>query len=174
MIAPKALRTDLVPVDRKGLIDWPLGQHMTTGPFPVPSMMQNELQNFLDDPHVPQLFKNVLPTGQILVDIAERKKEYILSADMPGITKEDIAVSIGKTKAHSLRISASRKFEVNLQISPLSHTIVSVKDELLRCYLYRSNTNRALMFIVRGFTVESSVPSNYPAMSTKKRSHACL
>lgn len=105
MLAPKSLRTDLVPIDRKGLTDWPLGHHMITGPFAVPSMMQSELQNFLDDPHVPQLFKNVLPTGQIVIDIAERKTEYILSADMPGITKEDIAVSIGKTKAHSLRIS---------------------------------------------------------------------
>ena len=40
---------------------------------------------------------------------------------MPGIHKEDISISVGKTRAHVLRIVATRKFEEQFESSSYVH-----------------------------------------------------
>jgi len=49
------------------------------------------------------------PIRNIRVDVLERDKEYVVSADMPGLTKDDMKINI--SDEGFLTISAERKYE---------------------------------------------------------------
>ena len=59
---------------------------------PVDKFMDEfgEMSRFLDSPNIPVLFKG----GEPKVDIIENGKEIVVKADVPGVKKEDMQVTV--------------------------------------------------------------------------------
>lgn len=84
----------------------------------------------------------IVPTGHVTsdttapsisVDVVERENAYVVHADLPGVSKEDIAVSIDGSQ---LTISAERKNEKT----------VSETDKVLRTERQYGKTTRTFQF----------------------------
>ncbi|WP_416198965.1 MAG: HSP20 family protein [Sporanaerobacter sp.] len=76
-------------------------------PWDFDKMFDSMLESFYSDSGFPKYFP--MDNSGIRVDISENDKEYILEAELPGVSKEDIKLEL---KDDVLTISAEKKEEV--------------------------------------------------------------
>lgn len=106
------------------------------------------------------MFISFMCTDNIQLDIRETDREYHIRADLPGIAKDEVKVTVS---ANVLTISGERKKEV-------SPSVVPPYLYAAQCYvliLLRINSKRSPMSIKRGPTERNPGPSLYQAMLTK-------
>lgn len=69
--------------------------------------MMDQMQRMFED--MQQLGRNIVPGGHMPIDIREENGEIILTADLPGINKEEISLTADSKK---LKITAEGKEEI--------------------------------------------------------------
>src|SRR6185369_4662070 len=101
---------------------------MTTDPF---FMLQNRLNRLFDIPLAPFLEETLpLTTWTPACDVYETAKEIVVKAELPGLKKEDILVSI---ENNVLMIHGERKFEEEVKRENF-HRVERHYGEFLRTF----------------------------------------
>lgn len=101
---------------------------MTTDPF---FMLQNRLNRLFDIPLAPFVEETLpLTTWTPACDIYETAKEIVVKAELPGLKKEDVLVSI---ENNVLMIHGERKFEEEVKRENF-HRVERTYGEFLRTF----------------------------------------